>query len=193
MSDKASESASLHERILDRAAELFTRFGYHGLSMRQIAEDVGVSKAGLYYHFQDKESLFLAILLHNIERVGNLVDDARAAGGSTRAVVTRLVEALLTRMAGSQRFIRLAEQDASNLQPSSRDAMRKAYQQRFIGPIRDILRDGVDSGELRALQPETVTWLLLGLTLSGLSTPPQQVPTMVAGIVDVFFDGVAAV
>lgn len=185
------ELGPLRERIVDEAATLFVRFGYHGLSMRQISEAVGVSKAGLYYHFVDKEALFLAILLQNIDRVGEVVDEARGAGGSTRDVVTRLVRALLTRMAGSQRFIRLAEQDASSLRPVSREAMREAYRSRFIDPIIAILRVGVERGELRAVDPEPTTWLLLGLTLAGLSSPPEKVAGVVKGIVSVFFDGVA--
>ena len=32
-------------------------YGYNGISMREIAEAVGVSKAGLYYHFKDKEDV----------------------------------------------------------------------------------------------------------------------------------------
>lgn len=181
----------MRERIVDEAATLFMRFGYHGLSMRQISEAVGVSKAGLYYHFADKEALFLAILLENIERAGAVVDEARRAGGSTRDVVTRLVRAMLTQMAGSQRFIRLAEQDASSLSPAAREGMRVAYRSRFIDPIAAILRAGVALGELRAVQPEQATWLLLGLALAGLSSPPERVESTVEGIVSVFFDGVA--
>ena len=52
----------LREQILVTAKSLFIQQGYHGLAMRQISEAVGVSKAALYYHFKDKEELFLAIL-----------------------------------------------------------------------------------------------------------------------------------
>ncbi|MBK9209973.1 MAG: helix-turn-helix transcriptional regulator [Anaerolineales bacterium] len=51
----------LREQILDTAKSLFMQQGYHGLAMRQISEAVGVSKAALYYHFKDKEELFLAM------------------------------------------------------------------------------------------------------------------------------------
>ncbi len=46
------------EKILEQARQLFASQGYRGLSMRQIAEVVGISKAGIYYHFKDKEDLF---------------------------------------------------------------------------------------------------------------------------------------
>jgi AcrR family transcriptional regulator len=182
----------LKARILDEAAALFVRHGYNGLSMRQIAEAVGVSKAGLYYHFEDKEALFLAILLHHIDRVGDLVDQARAEGGSARRQVHRLLTEILTHMRGSQRFIRLAEQDAASLRPESLERMRVAYHDRFLGPIEAMLEAGVTSGELRAIDPGQTTWLLLGMALSGLSTPAERVAETVALIEGVFFDGVLA-
>ena len=56
------KKSNQREDILRQATRLFIAHGYSGLSMRRIAEAVGISKAGIYYHFRDKESLFLAIL-----------------------------------------------------------------------------------------------------------------------------------
>src|SRR5690606_41925100 len=44
--------------ILDAAARMFTRFGFEGASMDQIAAEAGVSKLTVYSHFGDKEALF---------------------------------------------------------------------------------------------------------------------------------------
>ncbi len=46
------------DAILQAAREHFARRGYAGTSMRRIAEQVGITKAALYYHFRDKASLF---------------------------------------------------------------------------------------------------------------------------------------
>ncbi|HHJ06422.1 MAG TPA: TetR/AcrR family transcriptional regulator, partial [Anaerolineae bacterium] len=43
---------NLQNRICNEATRLFVQEGYAGLSMRQLAEQVGISKAGLYYHFK---------------------------------------------------------------------------------------------------------------------------------------------
>ena len=43
-----------------RAAPLFSRHGYSGLGMRQIAQDLGLSKSALYHYFPTKKDLFLA-------------------------------------------------------------------------------------------------------------------------------------
>jgi TetR/AcrR family transcriptional repressor of mexJK operon len=48
--------------ILDVAKRLFTRHGFDGVSMDQIAADAGVSKLTVYSHFGDKDSLFSAAI-----------------------------------------------------------------------------------------------------------------------------------
>lgn len=47
-----------HQRILNAAKRLFLKCGYHGSSMKQIADEAGVTKLTVYNHFQDKANLF---------------------------------------------------------------------------------------------------------------------------------------
>src|SRR5512133_1460915 len=68
-----TEQETMRVRIMNQAANLFVTSGYAGISMREIAEAVGVSKAGLYYHFKDKEDLFIEILKDNLEEIGRIV------------------------------------------------------------------------------------------------------------------------
>ena len=46
--------------LVERAIPMFRRLGYHGLSMRQIARELDVSKSSLYHYFPSKEALFEA-------------------------------------------------------------------------------------------------------------------------------------
>ena len=43
------------------ALDLFTEQGFDGTSLRQIAEQLGVTKAALYYHFESKDDILLAL------------------------------------------------------------------------------------------------------------------------------------
>ncbi|MCB0152930.1 MAG: helix-turn-helix transcriptional regulator, partial [Caldilineaceae bacterium] len=56
------ETVDSRAAILAAAQRLFVERGYRGISMREIAEAVGMTKAALYYHFRDKEQLFVALL-----------------------------------------------------------------------------------------------------------------------------------
>jgi AcrR family transcriptional regulator len=50
------------QQILDSALKLFSHRGYGATSVRDIAEDAGLSKGNVYHHFPDKESIFRALL-----------------------------------------------------------------------------------------------------------------------------------
>lgn len=57
---KIVDHEKCREDLARAAAELFSRFGYSGLGMRQIAADLGVSKSALYHYFPTKKDLFAA-------------------------------------------------------------------------------------------------------------------------------------
>ena len=59
--DATEVAETTRERILSVALDLFVRKGYAETSLREIAEAVGVSKAALYYHFDSKEDILLAL------------------------------------------------------------------------------------------------------------------------------------
>jgi len=49
-------------QILDAALKLFAHRGYGATSVRDIAEEAGLSKGNVYHHFPDKEAIFRALL-----------------------------------------------------------------------------------------------------------------------------------
>ena len=57
-----AKTAAQRRRILDVAAEEFTRHGFDGSSMSAIADGVGVNRAGVLHHFPTKEAVLRAVL-----------------------------------------------------------------------------------------------------------------------------------
>jgi AcrR family transcriptional regulator len=55
-------SQQRHQRILDAAAEVFASKGYHGTLVDDIAAEAETSKGGVYFHFPNKQAIFLALL-----------------------------------------------------------------------------------------------------------------------------------
>ncbi|MGE5623422.1 MAG: TetR/AcrR family transcriptional regulator [Methanocella sp.] len=53
---------STGERIFDVAVDLFSRRGYAGVSIRDIAREVGIKESSVYHHFRSKEEILAAIL-----------------------------------------------------------------------------------------------------------------------------------
>ncbi|NQZ30028.1 MAG: TetR family transcriptional regulator [Oceanospirillaceae bacterium] len=59
---KFNKRETKYDHMLRVAADNFNRKGVMGASLESIAKDVGISRAGIYYHFDDKEELLLACL-----------------------------------------------------------------------------------------------------------------------------------
>lgn len=56
------DERSTGERIFDVAVDLFSRQGYAGVSIRDIAREVGIKESSIYHHFRSKEEILETIL-----------------------------------------------------------------------------------------------------------------------------------
>lgn len=57
-----------HHRILDSAAKVFARKGYHGATLDEVAADAGLTKGAVYWNFNSKSDLFFALLQNHFTR-----------------------------------------------------------------------------------------------------------------------------
>ena len=189
------EPVDIRERIVEEATRLFVANGFHGISMREIAEAVGISKAGLYYHFQDKEDLFIAILTANLERVEEIILAARQADPTTRGQISRMMQAILGQPPDQRAIIRLASQEIGHVSQAARADFGRLYRAKFTGQVEDMLRDGIRRGELRAMDAGMATWILLGMAYPFIYPAREHEPFAPGEaarlLVDIFFDGAA--
>lgn len=65
----AGQEKNMREEIYEAAAMLFRRKGYTGTSMQDIADEVGILKGSIYYHFSSKDEIFREVLNRGIEPV----------------------------------------------------------------------------------------------------------------------------
>ena len=61
------------ETILEAAGKRIATHGFEKTTMQEIATDLEISKAALYYYFPDKESLFSAVVEREMEEFFSLV------------------------------------------------------------------------------------------------------------------------
>jgi TetR/AcrR family transcriptional repressor of mexJK operon len=151
------------QRIIAVARRLFLEQGYRGQSMRQIAETCGVSKALLYYYFRDKEQLFVAVLLDSLNEIEGLLDACEAHGGRAQERIRFFVQGLLSLPSEQRGLMRLASQEIGEIGQEARQLFDRQYQERFIDRLATIMREGIGAGELRPLDPNALTWGLLGI------------------------------
>ncbi len=131
--------------------------------MRQISEALNVSKAALYYHFKDKEELYLAVLDAYLDEMEKSLDHILVESTSNREKVRRFVEFVLAQPTEQRAIIRLASQEMGHLSAPTRQAFNLIYRQKFIGKIETIFLTGIEQGEFKKVDPKVATWALLGM------------------------------
>lgn len=72
--------ASRREQILAGALELFRRQGYDRTSLREISERLGISKSGLYHHFEAKDDLISSLVGPLLDRIHEIAAAPPVAG-----------------------------------------------------------------------------------------------------------------
>jgi AcrR family transcriptional regulator len=59
---KEQQSEQTKQQIIEAATQLFARKGFYGTSVSDLTQAVGLTKGALYYHFEDKDALFFAVV-----------------------------------------------------------------------------------------------------------------------------------
>lgn len=67
--------AETSAQILDLAERAMRLRGYHAVSFRDLADDMGIKSASIHYHFRRKEDLGLAVADRYATRVGEALGD----------------------------------------------------------------------------------------------------------------------
>ncbi len=97
---KQSSKQSSPDRILDAAEQLFSRRGFFGASLRDIARDAGVQMSLVNYHFGPKEDLFRAVVRRradeHAEAIAASLQRLLDARGAHPVTIEELIRALLT-------------------------------------------------------------------------------------------------
>lgn len=70
------------ETILMAALKLFSEKGFDGVSMRDIAAEVGIKAASIYNHFSGKEEIYQSLLDEMMRRYGISCENAQVPAGS---------------------------------------------------------------------------------------------------------------
>lgn len=97
--DTPIRAAETKDRILDSAEMLFGEQGFSATSLRQITTEAGVNLAAVNYHFQNKDSLILAVLMRKLgpinQRRLELLDEVEAEAGDDSLSLEAVLGAFL--------------------------------------------------------------------------------------------------
>jgi AcrR family transcriptional regulator len=151
---KADQRAATMEQIYDAAEELFSKRGLYGVTLKEVAAQVGVHQSLLHYYFKDKKELFDAVIARRapvtIERRMKALDAYERAvegrptvEGALRAFLDTDLEAYSEGGIGWRHYGQLGAQ-MSNTAEWGAELMDTHFDQvvlRLIGIIRKALPD----------------------------------------------------
>ena len=110
MSSRAVQAERTRQQILETAQRLFTELGYDATSLQMIADEMGLTKAAVYYHFRAKDEILHAAMLPGIERLKALLDEAAAIRGR-RARIEHLVDGFVDFLVQNRHYAMVAATD----------------------------------------------------------------------------------
>ena len=155
------------QHILKVARELFLSKGYKGVSMKEVAEEVQVTSAALYYHFPGgKQDLFFNIIQKMLEdwTQGAILATAQSQG--LQEDLIQLTQYLLT--LPMDRFSILARDIHENV--LDRDAQRVALEKMqhvFVQHVTDLFQQAINAGEIdREIPAEVLATMYEGMSIS---------------------------
>lgn len=133
--------------ILRSALDCFADKGFHGTSIRQIADRAGLSVPGLYHHYKSKYDLLLAVIRYAMADLAARSDlAAQQAGGSSVEQLDAYVECMVLFHAKNQQLAFVAASELRSIHPEDRDdyiALRDAQHAR----LSRIVERGTAQGE----------------------------------------------
>ena len=160
---RASRPRALSARrleILKSAAAAFRRRGYHGASVGEIARALRMTKGNLYYYFRDKEEILY--VLHDwsldllLERLKEVEKSEAPAAQKLRQLVQSFAQMIIDELHGTALTM-----DLQALAPAR---LRKviAKRDRFDRGLRDLVREGMDTGAFARGDPKLAAFAILG-------------------------------
>jgi len=182
--------AGADSRIMATAATLFARFGYNGVSTREIAVDAGVNEVTIYRHYPKKRDLYLAVLDTELSRVklrGDLL--AQIAGAiDARTALTHTFEMIASSLTERPELLRLLQYSSLELGEDITPMLRKHLGQ-LIEVLASYLQPWIASGELRASNARALLLTLIAIVLS--HRPLRQIFQADLASHDVMFEAYA--
>ena len=110
MSSRAVQAERTRQQILETAQRLFAERGYDATSLQMIADEMGLTKAAVYYHFRAKSDILHAAMQPGIRRLEALLDDAAALRGR-RARIEYLVNGFVDFLVRNRHYAVMASTD----------------------------------------------------------------------------------
>jgi TetR/AcrR family transcriptional regulator, cholesterol catabolism regulator len=137
-----------HSEIIDAAATVFARKGYHGASTKDVADRLGIRQGSIYYYVPSKEAALEEVCLIGVEGFIQRLTAVRDGPGTPAEKVRAAIVSHLEPTRDLHNYVRTFLSSRRYLPPTARrniSRLSRAYERMF----EQLVREGVASGEFR--------------------------------------------
>lgn len=195
------EAAITREKLLASALTVFSRDGYAGTRLDEIAELAEVSKGAIFHHFGSKAGLFNELVAGVSQRYSERFVELQSASDSVSDVLRRLlvVPVLLAKSDATFRAVQELLFFKTAVSPELEEGMTRKVEgiRFFLDEMTNLIQAGIEAGEIRSgLNPRDVA-VSLYAQQSGLLIlfllDPESVSTQdqIHQIADIFIQGIS--
>jgi AcrR family transcriptional regulator len=181
MPDKQDIEETRRRQILDAAEKVFTERGIDKARMDDIVKESGLSKGALYWYFKSKDAIIRAVVDRLFISEMREVEALVSADGSASERLKRFVEFAVREYKRFERMLPLAYEFVA-LAARSKTVRETVviYFNRYKNFLADIIQQGVDRGEFKPCDPETVAISVISM-YEGMAMLWFIEPGLVAG------------
>jgi AcrR family transcriptional regulator len=144
------------QEILEAALACFAERGFAATRMEDIAVRAGVTKGTIYLYFENKESVFKALVRESIGvRVGEALELMRTFQGSASELLRNVLGAIGTFLVNSDRAVlpKIILSEAGNF-PELLRFYREEIIDKGLAAMSSVIKRGINNGEFRDVVPE---------------------------------------
>lgn len=160
MSDEP-KATNTRERILDAALSVFSNKGYHDTRLDEIVDESGTSKGSIYFHFPNKEKLFIALVDKFTDLLERKVRESVPDDAPAMERVRVALEAVLNTFGKYRRPAKVLLIQASGL-GTVFEEKRMDVHDRFSDLIKGYLDEAVEQGDIAETDTEIVSRAWMG-------------------------------
>ncbi len=143
---QTEEKSIAYERVMDTAEKLFARKGYHAVTLRDIAAEIGIHHTTVYHHVPGgKEQLYIDVVERNLahHRQG-LTGAIAGAPSDARSQLCAAADWLLSQP--PMDLVRLVYSDLPSIDPEQAERLLRNAFETMLLPIEEILRVAREQG-----------------------------------------------
>ncbi len=164
--------AGTRAAILGAARRVFARRGVDGTSVREVAEAAGVNNAMIYYHFRDKTGLYRAVLADSFATFDRIWEHPIFQGSaSVRRKIEKYMEEFIRFEQANEDLRRILSMEFATCGRNCK-WLANAFFSHGYERLSSILSKGMESGELKKIDPAIALSCLFGMIVHSFIMQP---------------------